>query len=67
MSAAPVRPAGDRVIRVAIGTHTGVRVSEHFGHATRFEIWELGPDGGARLVEIARQPPGLRRRLRPGR
>jgi nitrogen fixation protein NifX len=37
-------------VRVAIATHTGVRVSEHFGHATRFEIWEVSPDG-ARLVE----------------
>ena len=49
MSAEPLRPRRDRVVRVAIGTHTGVRVSEHFGRATRFEIWELGPDG-ARLV-----------------
>ena len=43
-------PRQGRPVRVAIGTHTGARVSEHFGHATRFEIWELGPDG-ARLVE----------------
>ena len=50
MSAKPLQPASARAVRVAIGTHTGVRVSEHFGHATRFEIWELGPDG-ARLVE----------------
>jgi len=49
MSAAPSARHG-RPVRVAIGTHTGVRVSEHFGHATRFEIWELEPDG-ARLVE----------------
>ena len=45
MTAAP-----SSTVRVAIGTHTGVRVSEHFGHATRFEIWEVSPDG-ARLVE----------------
>ena len=50
MSADPL-PTRARAVRVAIGTHTGVRVSEHFGHATRFEIWELGADGGARLVE----------------
>jgi predicted Fe-Mo cluster-binding NifX family protein len=49
MSAEPLRPARERAVRVAIGTHTGVRVSEHFGRATRFEIWELGP-GGSRLV-----------------
>jgi len=44
----PARP--DRGVRIAIGTHNGVRVSEHFGHATRFEIWEVSPNG-ARLVE----------------
>jgi predicted Fe-Mo cluster-binding NifX family protein len=49
MSGAPLQPTRARAVRVAIGTHTGVRVSEHFGRATRFEIWELGPDG-ARLV-----------------
>lgn len=50
MSAAPSSAARNRAVRVAIGTHSGVRVSEHFGHATRFEIWEVSPDG-ARLVE----------------
>jgi len=50
MSAAPSSAARDRAVRIAIGTHNGVRVSEHFGHATRFEIWEVSPDG-ARLVE----------------
>jgi predicted Fe-Mo cluster-binding NifX family protein len=50
MSGAPPEAWRSRSVRVAIGTHTGVRVSEHFGHATRFEIWELGPDG-AHLVE----------------
>ncbi|MBB4199523.1 hypothetical protein CCR94_01310 [Rhodoblastus sphagnicola] len=38
------------VARVAIGTHSGVRVSEHFGQATRFEIWEVRSEG-SRLVE----------------
>jgi predicted Fe-Mo cluster-binding NifX family protein len=38
------------VARIAIGTHTGARVSEHFGYATRFEIWEISPSG-SRLVE----------------
>ena len=41
MSADAFRPS--RAVRVAIATHTGVRVSEHFGHATRFEIWEVRP------------------------
>ena len=50
MSAAPASAARDRAVRVAIGTHNGLRVSEHFGHATRFEIWEVSPNG-ARLVE----------------
>jgi len=47
------------VARVAIATHTGVRVSEHFGYATRFEIWEVRPEG-SRLVEtrINRPPCG---------
>jgi len=49
MSAKPLRPGCNRAVRVAIETPTGVRVSEHFGRATRFEIWELGQDG-ARLV-----------------
>ena len=42
--------ARDNVTRVAIGTHSGVRVSEHFGQATRFEIWEVRPEG-SRLIE----------------
>ena len=47
------------VVRVAIATHSGVRVSEHFGHATRFEFWEVRPEG-SRLVEtrINRPPCG---------
>ena len=47
------------VARVAIATHSGVRVSEHFGHATRFEIWEVRSEG-SRLVEtrINRPPCG---------
>jgi predicted Fe-Mo cluster-binding NifX family protein len=45
------------VARVAIATHSGVRVSEHFGHATRFEIWEVRPEG-SRLVETRiNRPP----------
>jgi predicted Fe-Mo cluster-binding NifX family protein len=38
-------PPQSAAVRVAIGTHSGVRVSEHFGQATRFEIWEVRPDG----------------------
>ena len=50
MIANPLPTTQGRAVRVAIATHTGVRVSEHFGHATRFEIWEVSPEG-ARLVE----------------
>jgi predicted Fe-Mo cluster-binding NifX family protein len=50
MNALAPPPERAGAVRVAIGTHSGVRVSEHFGQATRFEIWEVTPDG-ARLVE----------------
>ena len=50
MTAEPPTSGRSRAVRVAIGTHSGVRVSEHFGQATRFEIWEVALDG-ARLVE----------------
>jgi len=43
-------------VRVAIGTHSGVRVSEHFGQATRFEIWEVRPDG-SRFMETRLNRP----------
>ncbi len=43
-------------VRVAIGTASGARVSEHFGHATRFEIWEVSP-AGARFLESRNNRP----------
>ncbi|SCM76920.1 Dinitrogenase iron-molybdenum cofactor biosynthesis protein [uncultured Pleomorphomonas sp.] len=43
-------------VRVAIGTASGARVSEHFGHATRFEIWEVGP-AGTRFLETRNNRP----------
>ena len=49
-------PSGSDAVRVAIGAHSGVRVSEHFGHATRFEIWEVRPEG-SRLVETRMNRP----------
>ena len=50
-------PASSAVaVRVAIGTSTGARVSEHFGHATRFEIWEVGP-AGSRFLESRNNRP----------
>ncbi|WP_053239773.1 NifB/NifX family molybdenum-iron cluster-binding protein [Pleomorphomonas koreensis] len=43
-------------VRVAIGTSTGARVSEHFGHATRFEIWEVSPAGSRYLESRSNRP-----------
>ena len=43
-------------VRVAIGTASGARVSEHFGHATRFEIWEVSPLG-AHFLETRNNRP----------
>lgn len=41
---------GDAVFRVAVATKEGVMVSEHFGHAKRFHIYELNANG-CRLIE----------------
>ena len=43
-------------VRVAIGTASGARVSEHFGHATRFEIWDVSAEG-SRHVETRNNRP----------
>jgi len=56
MSPAPRQASPDRAVRVAIATHTGARVSEHFGHATRFEIWEVRPDGASLVVTRTNRP-----------
>lgn len=40
----------DTVIRVAVATKEGVMVSEHFGHAKAFHIYELSLDS-CRLLE----------------
>lgn len=34
-----------QVLRVAVASQEGVAISEHFGHAKRFFIYELGSDG----------------------
>ena len=44
-------------VRIAIGTHTGARVSEHFGQATRFEIWEVWPGGSELVATRINRPP----------
>jgi nitrogen fixation protein NifX len=38
-------------MRVAFTSSDGERVDEHFGQATRFHVWEVGPDTAA-FVEI---------------
>lgn len=43
-------------IRVAIATADGVFVTEHFGYATRFQIWDLA-NGAPRLVETRTNLP----------
>ena len=40
----------DTVLRVAVATKEGVVVSEHFGHAKSFQVYDLSEDG-CRLVE----------------
>lgn len=43
-------------MKVAIGTGDGVFVTEHFGFATQFQIWDLG-SGAPRLIETRRNLP----------
>ena len=43
-------------MKVAIGTGDGVFVTEHFGYATQFQIWDLAGDV-PRLVETRRNLP----------
>jgi len=52
-------------VRVAVAKGTGVAVDEHFGHATRFEIWELA-EGAPRLVEVRRNTPACGAGWQPG-
>lgn len=56
MSATSDPARGRGAVRVAIGTHTGARVTEHFGHATRFEIWEVSPTGSRFLESRPNRP-----------
>jgi predicted Fe-Mo cluster-binding NifX family protein len=37
-------------VKVAVATKEGKAVSEHFGHAKRFAVWEVSPQA-ARLIE----------------
>lgn len=43
-------------MKVAIGTGNGVAVTEHFGYALAFQIWEFA-DGRFRFLETRRNAP----------
>ncbi|MCG6203441.1 dinitrogenase iron-molybdenum cofactor biosynthesis protein [Rhodopseudomonas sp. HC1] len=45
-----------RQIKVAIATGDGVTVTEHFGYATRFQIWNFA-DGTPHLLETRTNRP----------
>ncbi|MBI5132702.1 MAG: dinitrogenase iron-molybdenum cofactor biosynthesis protein [Rhodopseudomonas palustris] len=45
-----------RQIKVAIATGDGISVTEHFGYATRFQIWDFA-DGSPRQLETRPNRP----------
>lgn len=45
-------------MKVAFTTSNGETIDLHFGHATRFAIWEIGPDTAAFVNEVAVIPSG---------
>jgi nitrogen fixation protein NifB len=49
-------PNVNRRTRVAIATSDGVAVTEHFGYATQFQIWDFA-EGKPRLLETRRNLP----------
>jgi nitrogen fixation protein NifB len=49
-------PPTTEQIKVAIATGDGIAVTEHFGFATKFQIWDLS-DNVPRLLEIRRNLP----------
>lgn len=49
-------PTTTRQVRVAIATGDGVAVTEHFGYASQFQIWDIAADR-PKLVEIRRNLP----------
>ncbi|HEY0331508.1 MAG TPA: NifB/NifX family molybdenum-iron cluster-binding protein [Rhodopseudomonas sp.] len=49
-------PSSTEPTRVAIATGDGVAVTEHFGYATQFQIWEFS-GRAPRLVETRRNLP----------
>ncbi len=53
--ALPLTDAGP--IKVAIATGNGVGVTDHFGYALQFQIWDFSSDE-PRLLETRRNTPG---------
>lgn len=49
-------PTMTRPLWVAIATGDGVAVTEHFGYASQFEIWDLGSPK-PQLIEVRRNLP----------
>jgi len=49
-------PSSTEPTRVAIATGDGVAVTEHFGYATQFQIWDFS-ESVPRLVETRRNLP----------
>jgi nitrogen fixation protein NifB len=50
-------------LRIAVGTSNGVSITEHFGFATEFQIWDVA-GAAPRLVETRQNVPacGAKRR-----
>jgi nitrogen fixation protein NifX len=44
-------------MRVAFTSTTGAEVDEHFGTASRFFIWDIGPEAAAPVDELPAPPP----------
>ncbi len=40
-------------MKVAFTTSNGETIDQHFGHATKFHVWEIGPDTAAFIHEVA--------------
>jgi nitrogen fixation protein NifX len=45
-------------MKVAFTTTDGFTIDEHFGQATKFHVWEVGPDTASFLHEVAVIPVG---------
>ncbi|HEY5995626.1 MAG TPA: nitrogen fixation protein NifX [Candidatus Deferrimicrobiaceae bacterium] len=45
-------------MKVAFTSSNGETVDLHFGHATKFQVWEVGPETAGFLHEVAVIPAG---------